>query len=154
MAAPNVIPLLRRRKGGGGGGSVNHPWPLLLKEGNLAHRTGRRSARPQCSSRGCLADSLSLSRYRDTSRVLGFVFAKCGDFCSCLSQIAVNLRAKRAKYAAFKTVIPFVFKYFLASFPRFFIFSISRASPSAVTHPLSLAARGEPALAYDNMSIK
>ena len=37
-------------------------------------------------------------------------------------QIGVDLRAKRASFAAFKKRLSFVFKYFLASFPLFSIF--------------------------------
>jgi hypothetical protein len=48
----------------------------------------------------------------------------------------------------------FVFKYFLASFPLFFIFWSSLHSPIAGTSPPSLAPGWSPALAYDNMSTK
>ena len=48
----------------------------------------------------------------------------------------------------------FVFKYFLASFPLFFIFCSSLHSPIAGTLPRSLAPWRALALAYDNMSTK
>jgi len=48
----------------------------------------------------------------------------------------------------------FVFKYFLASFPLFFIFWSSLHSPIAGTFPRSLAPWRALALAYDNVSTK
>jgi len=48
----------------------------------------------------------------------------------------------------------FVFKEFLASFPLFFIFSISRLSPRAATFPPFLALGWFPAPAQDNVSTK
>jgi len=74
-----------------------------------------------------------------------FVFAKCAVFCSFQAQNGANLRAKHAKFAAFKTVTSFVFKYFFASFPLFFIFCSSLHSPIDGTLPFSLAPRRAPA---------
>ncbi len=48
----------------------------------------------------------------------------------------------------------FVFRYFLASFPLFFIFCSSLHSPIAGTLPLSLAPRRAKAFACDNVSTK
>jgi hypothetical protein len=64
------------------------------------------------------------------------------------------LRAKRATFAALKNVRSFVFKYFLASFPLFFIFCSSLLSPLARTVSPFLAPRRSAASAYDRMSIK
>jgi hypothetical protein len=47
------------------------------------------------------------------------VSAKPGVVCSLWGLIAAKLRAKGAKSAALKKVMSFVFKHFLASFPRF-----------------------------------
>ena len=54
--------------------------------------------------------------------LLSFVFAECSDSCSFWGAKCVVLRVRSAEFAAFKTVNPFVFKYFLASFPLFSIF--------------------------------
>jgi hypothetical protein len=36
LVAMKMAPLLRRRRGRGGGPEINHPWPLLIEEGNHA----------------------------------------------------------------------------------------------------------------------
>jgi len=51
------------------------------------------------------------------SNLLPHEFLCC--FCSFQRPNCANLRAKCAQFAALKRVISFVFKYFLASFPRF-----------------------------------
>jgi len=66
-------------------------------------------------------------------------------FCCFQTLFCANLRAKRAQFASFKKVMLFVFKYFLASFPLFFIFWSSLHSPIAGTLSLSLASRRTPA---------
>ncbi len=51
--------------------------------------------------------------------------------CSFRALICADLHAKRAQFAALKKVMCFVFRYFLASFPLFFICCSSLISPSA-----------------------
>jgi len=88
------------------------------------------STRPGLDSQGCLADNLSLLQHRVRGASSDFVFAKCSVFWSYRGQIGVDLRAKRASFAAFKKRLSFVFKYFLASFPLFSIFCSSLHSPT------------------------
>lgn len=63
-----------------------------------------------------------------------YVLAKCGLSCSVFGQISVNLRAKRAQLAAFRKLIPFVFKHFLASFPLFLYFLGEFRGPHLLGH--------------------
>jgi hypothetical protein len=68
--------------------------------------------------------------------------------------ICADLRAKRAKFATLKKVISFIFKYFLASFPLFFILRYILLSPRAGTISLPPGRWGQPALAYGKVSLK
>ena len=74
-------------------------------------------------SQVCLADYLSLSECSGWGHKFRFVSAKCGVLRSFWSQMAVNWRVKDSEFAAPEKVMSFFFKYFLGSFPRFFIFS-------------------------------
>jgi hypothetical protein len=58
------------------------------------------------------------------------------------------LRAKRAKFAPFEKVMSFVFKYFLASFPLFFIFRDTLRFRERSVFPGTSA---RPAVAYDKL---
>jgi len=84
--------------------------------------------------------------------VLSFVFVKCSVFCSVWGAKRVVLRAKRAKFAAFKTVTSFVIKYFLASFPLFSIFrsALLIRCPGGISLPPEC--RHVPAPGYDKLS--
>jgi hypothetical protein len=68
--------------------------------------------------------------------------------------IAVDLHAKGVKLAALKKVTSFVFKHFLASFPRFCLFNLSGLPRETGTTATRLASGGLPALGYDKMSTK
>jgi len=73
------------------------------------------------------------------------------------SNCAFKARISHSIWVRFRFVFQrssFVFKYFLASFPLFFIFWSSLHSPIAGTLPRSLAPWRALALAYDNMSTK
>jgi len=82
-----------------------------------------------CHYSAPLADSRALTSFSQNALF----------FAPYQPQNGANLCAKRAQIAPFKTVTSFVFKYFLASFPLFFIFCSSLHSPIAGTLPLSLA---------------
>ncbi len=104
-----------------------------------------RSASNQPNAR--LVDYLSPQRPRFRARKLRLVFAKRGVSCSFLRQIAVNLCAKRASFAAFKKVISFVFSNFLALFPLFlYSLAVPRVSPSrAISVPATSPTLQSPA---------
>ena len=78
-----------------------------------------RHAGPPGESGARIADILSLTRPRLTAQDFRFVCANYGVFCFFQALFCLNLGAKCASFAAFKEVISFVFKYFLASFPLF-----------------------------------
>jgi hypothetical protein len=70
---------------------------------------------------------------------------------------AFNARIRHSIWVRFSFVFQrssFVFKYFLASFPLFFIFAVSQLYPLVGTIPPTLAPRRLPPPAYDNLSIK
>jgi hypothetical protein len=81
-----------------------------------------------------------------------FVFGKRGVLGSFWGQIAVNLRAKRAEFAAFRKVMSFIFKYSFASFPLFFISYNVLLSPVHPNHPVFFCAPVGAAPAYDKLS--
>ena len=71
------------------------------------------------------------------------------------SNSAFNARIRHSIWVRFRFVFQpssFVFKYFLASFPLFFIFCISPLRPLGGTFPPILARQRSPALASDNVS--
>jgi hypothetical protein len=72
---------------------------------------------------------------------LRLVLVKSDVLCSFSAQIALKTRLKRAIYAAFRIATSFVFKYFLASFPLFFIFCSSLHS--AIPRLLRFSSRSE-----------
>ena len=74
-------------------------------------------------------------------KVLASFSAKRPVFAPFSVRFVRKRRAKGAQFASFKKVMSFVFKYSFASFPLFFIFSVSRLSPRAGTFP-PLLARG------------
>jgi hypothetical protein len=86
--------------------------------------------------------------------MFSFVFAKWGVICSFWGPKCVALRAKSAEFAAFKKVMSFVFKYFFASFPLFFIFRNVPSHPRAGAIPLSIGRWRVPAPACDKVSVK
>jgi len=115
-----------------------------------ADPAGAGSASSQPKAR--LADYVSWSWPCLRSANLGFVSAKRGLFCSFWGQIAVNLRAKPAEFAAFKKVMSFVFKYSLASFPLFFIFADALLSAVRMNDSVVFCASAAGAAAYDKLS--
>ena len=67
---------------------------------------------------------------------LAFVLLKCAAFAPSGAQIVLNCMQKRTYSATLNRVTSFVFKYFLASFPLFFIFCISLACRLTGTVPI------------------
>jgi len=63
-----------------------------------------------------------------------------------------QMHEKRAQFAAFKKVMSLVFKYFLASFPLFFIFSNALLSRLHPNHSVLSCASGTAPSVYDNLS--
>ncbi len=65
-----------------------------------------------------------------------------------------NLHTKRAKFAPVKKVMFFVFRYFLASFPPFFIFCIALPSQHRQDASVLFCAWASPPPAHDKLSTK
>jgi len=100
-------------------------------------------------SRARLADSLSSSGPAFCPMSPNFVLRKMHCFCSFQRPNCAELRAKRAQFAAFEKVMSFVFKHFLASFPRFSYLlvllpvSLTRAASNPAAFP-PLLSRAKP----------
>jgi hypothetical protein len=99
------------------------------KGGSCRCRTPRRFAHSPAGvgtlgaqSAGDVADFLSLFDIASRLDTFGFILRKMLESCCFAHSICASLRVKCAQFAALKKVMPFVFKYFLASFPLFLYF--------------------------------